>query len=121
MILGTGIDIVQISRVSDLCGRYGDRFMDRILSPGEKDRIPPAGTEQYIAGRFAAKGALVKASGARGLIFSSVEVMNDDSGRPAFVRGPYLDTDLGLGGREIHLSISHEKEYAVAMVIIESE
>ena len=99
MITGTGIDIVQVSRVAELCERYGERFTGRVLSPGEKERIPPAGRDQYISGRFAAKEALVKASGARALRFNAVEIKNDDSGRPVFVRGPYMDNDLGLGGR----------------------
>ena len=119
MIKGTGIDIVQVSRVAELHERYGERFTGRILAPGEIGRIPPAGWEQYMAGRFAAKEALVKASGVRGLRFSAVEVRNDRSGWPSFVRDPYLDTELGLEGCEIHLSISHERDYAVAMVIIE--
>ncbi len=113
MITGTGIDIVNISRIRKNLAEHGDRFLAKILSPEEIDKIPTAGKEEYIAGRFAVKEALFKASGMV-LSFSRITILNDDKGKP------YLDlAPDGMRNKKIHISITHDTDYAAAFVIIE--
>jgi holo-[acyl-carrier-protein] synthase len=102
-----GIDIVEISRIKELYERYGQRFLNRILHKEEIDIIKSKkDIFPTVAGRFAAKEALVKASGDKTLNFNSICVLNDKDGKPFFKK---------MG--QFELSISHERNYAVAMVI----
>lgn len=116
MIKGTGVDIVNVARIRKLMDEHGERFLGKILSVEEISRIPQAGADLYVAGRFAAKEALVKSSGAH-FRMSSVSVLNESSGSPYF-SGDSLDEISG--GGTIHLSISHDTDYAVAFVVIET-
>lgn len=113
MITGTGIDIVKISRIKKNIDKYGNKFIEKILSEKEISRIPAAGREEFIAGRFAAKEALVKASGII-FSFSIITILNDENGKP-FIS----ETADDLKNKKIHLSISHDTDYAVASAIIE--
>ena len=113
MIAGTGIDIVNINRIRKNLNEYGEKFIAKILSEKEIRKIPPAGKEEYIAGRFAVKEALVKASGLT-LTFSNISILNDENGKP------YIAEITGsLVNKKIHISISHDTDYAAAFVIIE--
>lgn len=116
MITGTGIDIVNINRIRTSIEKHGERFVEKILSHGEIEKIPPARKAEYIAGRFAAKEALVKAV-EMPLPFTGITILNNDSGKPYIAEIPYEKNDLS----NIHLSISHDSDYAVASVIIESQ
>jgi len=102
-----GIDIVQVSRMRESYERFGERFLKRILSSEEiskaKDRKEMF---TFIAGRFAAREAFVKATGKKDIVFSKLEIFNDERGRP------YIKDH-----EQVELSISHEKEYAVAVVL----
>jgi len=113
MITGTGIDIVNIKRIKKSLSTYGDKFTQKILSDKEIENIPVVKKEEFIAGRFAAKEALVKASGTS-LIFSAITILNDGDGKPSIVELP-----KDIGNQKIHLSISHDSDYAAAFVIIE--
>jgi len=113
MITGTGIDIVSINRIKKSLDEYGDRFISKILSNDEIKEIPAAGREEFIAGRFAAKEALVKASG-KSISFCNVTILNDKNGKP-FIR----ENPDSLQDEKIHVSISHDTDFAVASVIIE--
>ena len=113
MITGTGIDIVNIKRIKKSLSAYGDKFIKKILSDQEIENIPAKKKEEFIAGRFAAKEALVKASGLS-LIFSTITILNDADGKPHIVKLPDE-----IGKKKIHLSISHDSDYAAAFVIIE--
>lgn len=115
MISGTGVDIVHVPRITRLMEEHGERFLKKILSEDEISRMPAANSELYAAGRFAAKEALVKAAGSS-FDFSEVSVYNDDEGKPYFSGGT---AERITGNNKIHLSISHDTDYAVAFVIIE--
>ncbi|HPS59382.1 MAG TPA: holo-ACP synthase [Spirochaetota bacterium] len=116
MIKGTGVDIVHVARIRRLMDEHGERFLQKILSGDEINRIPKAGSDLFVAGRFAAKEALVKSTGAK-FSMSSVSVLNESSGKPYFSGDAIQEIS---GGGTIHLSISHDTDYAVAFVIIET-
>ena len=113
MITGTGIDIVNIKRIKKSLSKFGEKFIQKILSDKEIEKIPRVKKEEFIAGRFAAKEALVKASGIA-LTFNTVTILNDIDGKPAIVELP-----ADISHKKIHLSISHGSGYAAAFVIIE--
>ena len=115
MIKGTGVDIVNVPRITKLINEHGSRFLEKILSPEEIEKMPSASREHYAAGRFAAKEALVKAAGTL-FSFSGISVLNTDDGKPFFSGGI---TDQNASDEKIHLTISHDTDYAAAFVIIE--
>lgn len=114
MILGNGVDIIEIKRIEDAVNKWGDAFLAHIMNADEiayakKFKHP----YQHIAGRFAAKEAIFKSFGDPTLTWHDVSIKNDAQGKPIchFTRD--------LNGRRVSLSISHSKEYAVASCIIE--
>lgn len=115
MITGTGIDIVNIERIKKLLDEHGDRFIAKILSPDERSSIPEVRKDEYIAGRFAAKEALAKATDKQ-FTLTNVSVINDSKGKPFFA-GDFFASELA--GSRVHLSITHDTGYAAAFVIIE--
>jgi len=122
MIQGTGIDIVSIERIRTIAGSHGSRFAEKILSPAEQGLVPEKNPFEFIAGRFAAKEALMKAMGDILLGFTDIEILNDPSGRPYYTVTEKVKSALKLEadtGLRLHLSISHERTYAVASAIIE--
>ena len=110
MIRGIGVDIVQCSRME---GRER-RFYERFLS---EEELEADITAEYAASRFAAKEAFSKAlgTGLRGFSMKDVTVRSDELGRPCLMLSG--EASKLAGGLSFHLSISHEKEYAVAMVV----
>ncbi len=123
MIIGTGVDLIELDRIKAIYKKFGNRFSARILTPGELIRIPP-NPVSYLASRFAAKEAGVKALGtgfALGITLQHLEILQDDLGRPElFFSGPASSRALELGVQKIHLSISHGRDIAVAVVILET-
>ena len=126
MIYGVGTDIVEIARVARVLTRYGERFAERILCPPELARFrahrkPVA----YLAKRFAAKEAFTKALGTgihAPANWHGVWVVNLRSGQPAFEFTAALATLLqqrGVG--RAHLSLSDERDFASATVILERQ
>ncbi|MCX8108923.1 MAG: holo-ACP synthase [Verrucomicrobiae bacterium] len=125
MVVGLGIDLVEISRVASACERFGDRFLKRLFS-SEEIRYCYAFTDPapHLAARFAAKEAVSKAFGtgigAR-LGWLDIEVRNYKSGQPYVLlhdKGMQLLRDLGASS--VHISLAHTREHAVAVAIIES-
>jgi holo-[acyl-carrier protein] synthase len=124
MIVGTGIDIVEIFRMKKAHERWGERFFKRILTTGElahlKDRRD---VYPYVSSRFAAKEAFVKALGtgfSQGLSWMDLEVKRERGQRPFFnISGMALAIMEQNGVKNVHLSMSHERAYAVAQVILE--
>ncbi|MBI5659705.1 MAG: holo-ACP synthase [Nitrosomonadales bacterium] len=124
MIFGIGADIVAYERIEKLHKKYGATFAERVLStvelPEWQDHPQPA---RLLMKRFAAKEALAKAAGSglrHPLTLGSVSVAHDKLGKPVFV----FDADLAehfarLGVARHHLSISDEREHAVAFVVLE--
>ncbi len=116
-----GVDIVEISRIRALYDRFGAVFMKRILTEAEMaqclSRPDPVAS---LAGRFAAKEAVSKALGtgiSRGLSFRSIEVLNDQAGKPQVRLHPGSPT--GDVPCRISISISHDRHSAVAMALVE--
>lgn len=126
MILGIGMDLVEIERMKKLLERpEGERFMQRVLTPAERELAASreGRLAEFVAGRFAAKEAVVKALGcgigaAAG--FHDVEVLPERDGRPAVRLSEEARGRLGLGGSTvIHLSITHTGETAGAYAVAE--
>ncbi len=121
MILGIGIDIVEIVRLKKTCLDYGDRFLRRIFTVAEREyAMKKSDPYASLAVRFAAKEALVKAT-REGKVHSfdwlDAEVVVSPSGIPFFQLKRELQKTLS--GRNVHLSLSHADLYATAVVIIE--
>lgn len=125
MILGIGTDIVQIDRIEAALQRQGERLAKRILTPREQAHFDghsqPA---RYLAKRFAAKEAAAKALGtgiAQGVSFQHFEIDNDALGAPQLsFSGEAAKLQSLRGIKALHLSLSDERDYAVAMVVLES-
>ena len=121
MIIGIGTDIVEIERIAASLSRHGEHFTERVFTPNETaqahDRI------SYFAGRWAAKEAAAKALGCgigEMCALTDIEIVDNDAGAPQlFCTAPALKTFAGKFLRW-HVSISHEKAYAVATVILEN-
>ncbi|HAF95506.1 MAG: holo-[acyl-carrier-protein] synthase [Elusimicrobia bacterium GWC2_51_8] len=123
MILGIGIDTIEVARVAREIVKSGG-FKERYFSAGEiKYCEPKRGRALNYAARFAAKEAFFKALGTGyrgGLAFKEVEVINDQLGKPGIsLRGRARGLCRKRGIRSIHISLTHIKNYASAVVIME--
>lgn len=126
MIFGIGTDIVSYQRIEASHARYGARFAERILSPQElpeyRVNIDPV---RLLMKRFAAKEALAKAVGS-GLRYpvtlQRISVTHDVLGKPSFAFDAELNAHfIQLGVTRHHLSISDERDSAVAFVVLEKD
>ncbi|HVK54367.1 MAG TPA: holo-ACP synthase [Burkholderiales bacterium] len=124
MIYGIGTDIVSVSRIADVFSRHGERFPQRILSEAEfaeftrkKDQV------RFLAKRFAAKEAFSKALGLgmnMPMSWRRMGVGHDARGKPIIVCSPELDEYVkSIGVSMGHISITDEKDYAMAFVVLE--
>ncbi len=118
MILGTGIDIIEIERIQRAVERWGDGFLNHVFTSVEiehakKFRFP----YPHYAGRFAAKEAIFKAMGIPQLSWQDITITNDREGKPVchYNNGP-LNIDFK---HRLLISISHSRDYAVANAIVE--
>lgn len=122
-VLGVGIDLVELERIERVLERSRDRFLARICRPGEVGERSGAGLVQRVGGLFAAKEAALKALGtgwAGGMAFRDVEIARDPVGSPSLrLHGPAADRAAALGVTNHHVSISHERGHAVAVVVLE--
>lgn len=124
-ILGIGTDLVVIERIEAVLSRHGERFVERVLHANEmlrfRDSSKPA---RFLAKRFAAKEAVAKALGtgiAEGVALHDIEVANDALGKPhVLLHGGARLRALKLSAEHIHLSISDEREHALAYAVLES-
>ncbi len=120
-IFGVGIDIVEIQRIKEIYSRYGERFARKILSDNELNSFfKNTNKASFLAKRFAAKEAVGKAIGVgikNGSILKNIEIENDINGKP-FVKINNLNM---TEKKEIHISLSDEKKYAVANALIISK
>ncbi len=129
--LKIGSDICSVERIKSVYEKYGQRFLRRVLTDKEKayveskaisnDVLRSRRLTQALAARFAAKEAMAKAFGTgwRGLDWKEVEIVNAESGAPQvnlFGRAKSLFVQLGFN--HIEISLSHEHEYALAMVVL---
>jgi len=126
MILGTGIDIIEVERIRTSLEKFGDRFCERILLPDEmaycKLHARPA---PFVAARFAAKEAISKAFGTGiggKLGWQDMEIKRKDSGEPYIVlHGKGEELFKSRGASRLHISISHTEQYAAVVAILEKE
>ncbi|MDP2433427.1 MAG: holo-ACP synthase [Pseudomonadota bacterium] len=126
MTYGIGTDIAGIRRMAEVHVRYGDKLARRVLSPEEWDEYAEArDKEVFLTKRFAAKEAFSKAVGTgmrAPVMLTSISVVHDDLGRPGFSFSPELaDWMRQLGMGQAHLSISDERDYVVAFVLVEDK
>ncbi|NCD24543.1 MAG: holo-[acyl-carrier-protein] synthase [Deltaproteobacteria bacterium] len=122
MIVGLGIDIVELTRITRSLEKFGERFKSRILTPAESALVP-ANPIPFLAGRFAAKEAAVKALGTgftQGISLHDIEILNDPAGKPCLAfHGHALRHRTRMNVKTQFVSISHGKDNAVAVVILE--
>jgi len=114
MILGSGIDIIEVDRIQKAVERWGDEFLNHVFTPVEieharKFQFP----YRHYAGRFAAKEAIFKAMGKPDLSWQDVSIINDPSGKPVCQYNNIVFKNRLL------ISISHSRDYAVASAIVE--
>jgi holo-[acyl-carrier protein] synthase len=124
MIIGTGIDIIEVDRVAHRVGS-DNGFREFVFSKQEIQYCDSkASPFQHYAARFAAKEAFLKAIGrgwGSGILLHEIEIFNEDNGRPCLRLSGQTESELApLGIRLIHLSLSHLKTMATAVVILES-
>jgi holo-[acyl-carrier protein] synthase len=125
LILGTGIDLIEVQRVEAAYAKFGERFLNRILHPDELAYcLSHKAPGPFLAARFAGKEAVSKAFGTgigAQLGWQDIEIRRKDSGEPFIVlhgKGQTLLTERG--GRMVHLSLSHTAVHATAIAILES-
>ena len=125
MILGSGVDLCEVPRIEAAVARYGSRFLERIFTPREIAYASrQANRFERYAARFAAKEAGMKALGTgwHGVAWRDFEVVNLPSGRPTLnFHGRAAEVAAKLGVRHVALSLTHTKEQALAMVVLEGE
>jgi holo-[acyl-carrier protein] synthase len=115
MIIGTGIDIVEIKRIAKLM--TNEKFIKRVLTYNEQTKLATLSERrkmEFLAGRFAAKEAYAKALGTgigKELSFQDVEIVNDNLGKPII--------KVENKKFKAHVSISHSHDYAIAQIILE--
>jgi len=113
-----GIDIMEIARIEEAINSLGDRFLKRIYTEGEikycRGHVPE------LAVRFAGKEAVMKAlgTGVRGVFWRDIEILPDQRGAPlVYLNGSARSRADELGIRELAITLSHSREYAVASVV----
>lgn len=123
MIFGIGTDVVQIQRIERLHQKYGEHFVQRLLMPAELDAFrAQSRASRFLAMRFAAKEAIVKAMGTgfrHGLWIRDVGVAANEFGRPDIIwseRGQQMRERLGIG--EGHITLTDEAGLVVAVAIL---
>ncbi len=123
MIIGTGIDIIELERIDQILKRQGKPFINRILTEDERLRMPHlrSRTVEYVAGRFSAKESMAKAIGVgigTHLSWQDMLIMPNSLGKPGITLSEKAQ-DLIPPHSHIHLTITHSKHYCVSHVIIE--
>ncbi len=124
MILGVGTDLVSIERVAGAMDRWGERFVNRILTPEERERYGRTREKaSHLAKRFAAKEAFSKAIGTgirAPFRWHSVSVGRDGRGKPGLVPSADMARHLsGIGVTAAHLSLTDDAGIAMAFVVLE--
>ncbi|MCX7770567.1 MAG: holo-ACP synthase [Proteobacteria bacterium] len=118
MVIGLGVDIVKIERIRSMLDRYGERFLRKVFREEEIKRKDV----MEIGGKFAVKEAFVKALGtgfSKNVFFKDISVLNDDVGKPFVQLSDKIIKQFELENIKIHVSISHDGEYAIAMAVLE--
>lgn len=121
MIIGTGIDIIEISRIRQAIERSA--FIKRVFTQLEQDYCNSRGVQRVssYAARFAGKEAVLKAfgTGLSGGSLQDIEILNDCRGCPKVaLRGFYADLAMKMNVKQIHISLTHAREYAAAQATL---
>ena len=123
MIYGIGVDVLESARITRTLERFGQRFIEHLLMPQEQAQLAnTARRERFLAMRFAAKEAIVKALGtgfAHGVWIRDVGVVQHEWGKPEVVysaRGERVRRGLGVG--EGHVTLSDERGLVVAVAVL---
>lgn len=124
MIVGSGIDLVEISRIQQSVQRFGQRFLDRVYTTSEQAYcLRKRNSAESLAARFAAKEAGAKALGtgiSRGVSWLEIEVVREPSGRPTIrFHGRAAEIAKALGVAHVALSITHTSTLSMASVVVE--
>ncbi len=128
MIIGVGIDIVNVNRIQKVLAKFGNHFETKVFTTGEILAANQKNSKlkiNYYAKRFAAKEAFSKAIGlgiGRGINFTDIEIINDANGKPKIKlttkAKQFLQKHLNQNNLKIDLSMTDEKEIAQAIVIV---
>lgn len=123
-VVGVGVDLIHVPRIARVWQRYGDKFLRKYLHPAEIQQVhqrSPVRATQYLAARWAVKESFYKAlGGARTIPFPQIRVAENEYGRPYIVQEGKLKQILDeVGITSTLVSISHEKDYAIANVILQ--
>lgn len=122
LILGVGVDIVEIRRISEAIGKHAN-FIDKMFSKNEIEYLKSRNLRaEFVAGRFAAKEAVSKAlgTGFSGFEFKDIEIDRTAAGKPIVVlKGKARLIAQKYGNYKIHVSISHGVDSAIAYAIME--
>lgn len=123
MKITCGTDIIEVKRIKDAINKKGDKFLNKIYTPFEIEYCNSKNSMKYqhFAARFAAKEAIFKAISEKmkskyEITWTDVEIKNDEEGKPKVV---FLKENYNIN--QIDISISHVKEYAIAMCIVEMD
>lgn len=121
MILGIGIDIIEIERIKQSIDNYGDQFLKKIYTKTELDySLNKKNRYQHLAARFAAKEAIIKSLagvGDKGFSYQDIEIYNEVNGLPRVNLYNSLKKYLG-DKKEILISMSHSDNYVTCVAIL---
>lgn len=122
--MGIGTDVARIARFEQAMARHGERFAERILGTAERLAFAERShSPAFLAKRFAAKEAFVKALGTglrHGISWQDIQVSNDALGRPVLsLSGTAQEVAIAAGVNSMHLSLSDEADVAIAFVVLE--
>lgn len=125
MIIGSGIDMVEIGRIRQSVERFGPRFLNRVFTQAEQAYcLRKRNAAESLAARFAAKEAGAKALGtgiSRGVNWLEFEVVREPGGRPSLrFHGRAAEIAKQLGIAHVALSLTHTEDLSVASVVVES-
>lgn len=124
MIIGSGIDLMEIARIEQSVSRYGQRFLDRVFTPAEQAYcLRKRKAAESLAARFAAKEAGAKALGtgiSHGVNWLEIEVVREPGGRPGLrFHGRAAERADRMGASHAALSLTHTDQLAMASVVLE--
>lgn len=124
VIVGTGVDLIEVARIRRGLDRFGDRFLKHLFTPAEvahcrRSRRPEV-VAQRLAARFAAKEAVMKAlgTGRRGVGWTEIEIRNNPAGKPeVWLMGRAAARLSAIGAGWIEISLTHTAETAIAFAV----
>ena len=124
MVIGIGTDVAEIERIERSIARYGERFLERVFTAGERAYcLRKKGSAESFAARFAAKEAASKALGtgiSRGVSWQEFEVRREPGQRPTMhLSGRAAELAQWLGVSRVSLSLTHTRKLAMAVVVME--